>query len=77
MKKEDSKIIATVIRMEDGEIWTCHMKCLPSFIVQVEKLEDAPKELAKLFEVLIDFNIKTGNIEKEDWTHVSDIQKIN
>ena len=68
MKKKDSKIIATVIRTEDGEVWTCYMKCLPGFIVQVEKLEDAPKELAKLFEVLIDFNIKSGNIQKEVWT---------
>lgn len=65
MNKEDSKLIT--IYIEEDNIYTCYIKSLPFYIVQVEKIEDAPKEIAKLLEVQILFSIKSGNVDMGEY----------
>ncbi len=38
-------------------VWLTH---IPGLVVQVDKLEDAPKELATSLEVMVQFEIKKG-----------------
>lgn len=63
MKREDTKIIA--VKSEGDPVWCCYMKALPGIPVQVENIEDAPKELANMFRVLAELSVKSGHIHKE------------
>ena len=62
MNKEQSKLVTLYI--EDADIYVCYLKALPMFLVQVKTIDQAPKEIASLLEVMILYSIKSGNVDK-------------
>lgn len=56
MKKNSvriDKIRLTCIKEKDVPCYTVYSDQIPGLVVQVDKIEDAPKELAKSFEVML------------------------
>lgn len=60
MKPEDFRLIC--IYDEKAKVWCVHPENEPdrSLMVQVDNLEDAPKELAKLYEAMFTIAFKKG-----------------
>lgn len=52
-----------LITIQDGNGWTVYPKGLSGLVVQVEHLEDAPKELASMLEAALVFIIQKGKVE--------------
>ncbi|MCH7826415.1 MAG: hypothetical protein IIC75_00340 [Bacteroidetes bacterium] len=65
MKPEDFKLIC--IQDEGHKGWSVFPEKEPFrfLMVQVDKLEDAPKKLAKLFEVMFEIAFKKGLYTKK------------
>jgi len=64
MKTDDIKLIC--IHNKDSDTWTVYPKNITGLIVQVDKLEDAPKELAKSFEVMLKYGFDKDVHEKHE-----------
>lgn len=62
MKVDDIKLVC--IHDKDSDTWTVYPENLTGLIVQVDKLEDAPKELAKSFEAMIKYGFDENIHEK-------------
>lgn len=44
----------------DSDKYCCYIDSMPGVIVQVDTLEDAPKELAKIVEIFLKMQMKKG-----------------
>jgi hypothetical protein len=62
MNRDQWKLIC-VLDKESGT-WCVYPESIPGLVCQVDKLEDAPKELSKLFEVMLKYGFEKGVHEK-------------
>ena len=71
MKIEDFKII--IIKNSDSGTFTAfpESRTLSGLIVQVNKIEDIPKEISKLFSAMINHSFDTNNFEIVDFENES------
>lgn len=53
MKIDDITLVC--LRFKGDEPWTVYPKNITGLVVQVDDLKDAPKELAKSFEVMLKY----------------------
>jgi len=60
MKKEDFKMICI---KDDNNTWCVYLESIPGLIVQVDDLKTAPEELAKAFEVMLQYGYDTKNYD--------------
>ena len=54
MKEED----LTVIHIKDEGVYTAWIKALPGLVVQVDKIEDIPKQLAMSVRVVLEYMLE-------------------
>ncbi len=58
MKIDDIKLIC--IKDKKSNTWCVFPKNISGLVVQVDNIEDAPKELAKSFEVMLKYGFDKG-----------------
>ena len=69
MNIDDFKLIC--IHDKESNTWCVYPKNISGLVVQVDDIDDAPKELAKVFEAILKISFKKG------WNEMIEYKKDN